>query len=633
MIALPAVDLRETGGPLRKELQIHVDVALQKDAQNRLADRTALDAILKEHALRSLGEASSVGNVAKLVGADRVLIGLISYEKGMVFRLNLLAVDAESTEVLAAVGRSFKTLKDTGDEAEKAIGELLASMGRTSPLIAAGSEQRLREAQLYLAAAEADGQAFSLSGNLALLEHAEMAYLLARDHPQVVEKVAAKLCDCAVMAPDMARDLRLEVVKIVEKMIGAQNDAAAGGPDLLIWRAYVCYKAESFSQGVQLMHTLARAYPDKFDDEAKWVCAECLEAEGQAREALACIASCRPSCRVLKTRAKAYRRINDNAEEFAALERLPANQMGDLLPRFIDLLASRKGAQAAVEYINHCMRDDHWLSAHADIELQLAQYTLAAGDKKSAAAICQRLWDVGESNVWSWKGVGDSRVFKKRLEEVRAQTGASEERWLKACEVQPFPARHALYIQPLGAVDMKLIEQVRASVQVFFGARTEILTQLELSKNEPSFDKESCKYDATRLLPDTFRKLRVPSDALAVAIITKENLCTPDLMWIYSRQDKQGILCSYFVWAQKPLSDRATCLRNAVIGNISGMLGLHGRFPCITASTGDAGSSLLMKFAFCPEVQARYKALDLVAEQRKSIKLFESAGAVIVQKW
>jgi hypothetical protein len=632
MIALPAVDLKASGGPLRQELQLHAEAALQRAAQNRLADRSVLDAVLKDLALRGLGPASNVGNVAKLVGADRMLIGLISFKRGMVFRMNLLAVDVESAEVLAAVGRSFTTLKTTGEEVEKAVGELLAAMGGTSPLIAAGSEQRLREAQLYLAAAEADGHAFSLSGNLALMEHAEMAYLLARDNPQFVAKVAAKLCECAVIAPDMADGLRLEVARIAEKMVGAQHDEAAGGPDLLIWRALACHKAGAYAQGVQLMSSLARVYPDKFDDEAKWVCAECLEAEGKAREALACIAACRPSYRVLKTRAMAYRRINDDAEEFAALARLPPSQMEELLTRFIDLLASRKGPQAAVEHINFCMRADHWLSTHADLELQLAKYTLAAGDRKGAASICQRLWDVGEAGAWSWRGVGDNRIFKKRLEELKALSGASDERWLKACEVQPFPPQCALYIQPLGSVDMKLVEQVRASVQEFFGARTELLPPLELSKDEPSFDKESNKYDASKLLPDTLKKLRVPTDALAVALVTKENLCTPDLMWIYSRYDKQGILCSYFVWSQNPPADRVTCLRNAVIGNISSTLGLNGRFPCITAGTGDAGSSLRMKFAYCPEVQARYKMLNLAAEQRKSIEQFRKAGATVVPK-
>jgi hypothetical protein len=39
-----------------------------------------------------------------------------------------------------------------------------------------------------------------------------------------------------------------------------------------------------------------------------------------------------------------------------------------------------------------------------------------------------------------------------------------------------------------------------------------------------------------------------------------------------------------------------------------------------------------MKFAYCPEVQARYKMLNLAAEQRKSIEQFRKAGATVVPK-
>jgi hypothetical protein len=632
MVALPAVDLREKGGLLRNKLQLHTEAALLRDARNRLVDRTVLDAVSKEHALRSLADVPDAGSLAKLVGADRILIGLISFESGMVFHVNLLAVDAESTEVLAAVGRRFNTLKVAGEEAEKAVDDLLAALGRKSPLVAAGSEQRLREAQFYLAAAKADGRAYSFSSLLALVEHAEMAYLLAKEQSQVVEQIAATLCECAIVAPDMANDLRVEVIKIAEKMVGAQADAAAGGADLLVWRALAWHKAGAFAQGAELMCTLARVYPNKYDDEARWVCSTCLEAQGKASEALACIASCQPTPRVLRTRAMAYRRMKDDDAEFAVLSKLSPNQMRELLTRFIDLLAARKGPQAAVAYLNRSMREDYWLSTHADSQLQLAQYTLATGDRSGAAALCQRLWDVGEAGAWSWKGVVDNEVFKKRLEELKARAGASDEKWLKACEVNPFPTTCTLYIQPLGTVDMGLIEQVRAGVHEFFGARTVILPPLELSKDEPSFNKEGNTFDATRLLPDTVRKLKVPADALAVAMVTKEHLCTPDLIWINFRYEKKGVLCSYFVWAQRSPTDRAICLRNSVISSISGTLELQGRFPCITAGTGDAGSSLRMKFAFCPEVQARYRTLDLAAEQRKAIEQYRRSGATIVAR-
>lgn len=623
--------LLERGGELGTTMQLRAEAVVQKNARNRLVDHTALDAVLKEHAAAGLNDTSDFGRVSRLVGADRVLLGLVSAEKDKSLRVDLLAVDAQSTEVLAAVTARCATHDALGQELEKAVGALLAAVGAPTPLVPASAEQRVREARLCLESAAADANAMALSGNLAVLDYVEMAYLVARDNPEVIRAIIKTLSRCTVSESGITQSTKGSLAQVADKIVSPYAEIA-NAPDVLLARAQAHVAGGNFEAGYRLIDQLAKSCPDRMDDDVRRVMGECHLELGRPREALACLGKGDDHFRTLQMRARAYRALGDEAGEFAVMNTMTHNQLRDLLVHYLELLAKNKGPKAAVDFINESMRNDSWLSPRTDIQFLLAKYSMAAGDRPGAAKICQRLWEEGQSSNWNWFYVGDCQAFKKQLEELKAQAGASEEKWLKACEIQPFPPTCAMYIQPLGSLDTNLLEVVRAGMQAFFGARTVILPALELTTDEPSYIKASNKYDAGRLLPDTLKRLKVPADALAVAMVTRENICADGYAWIYSRRVENGVLCSYFVWLRQNQKVREICLRNAVIDNISNTLKLMGRFPCITASTGDDTSSLKKKFAYCPDVQAKYKALDLEDEQRKSIKLFKAAGATIVPK-
>lgn len=623
--------LLERGGGLGAELRLRAEAVVQQDTRVRLVDHAALDAVLKEHVSAGQDDGADFGRVSRLVGADRVLLGLISAEPGTSLRVDLLAVDAQSTEVLAAHTSRCATPDALGQEVEKAAGALLKSVSAPSALAPASAEQRAREAHLCLDSAAADAGTGSLSGNLAVMEYAEMAYLVARDNPEVIGAIVKTLSRCTVAKHAMPKAVKVRIAEVADKLIRPYPEIA-DSPEILLARAKAHVASGQYASGYRLIDRYAKAYPAQMGEDARRVMGECHLELGRPREALACLDKDDDHFLALQIRARAKRALGDEAGEFEVMGTMTHFQLSELLGRYLELLAKNKGPGAAVAFINESMRKDAWLSPRTDIQFLLAKYSLAAGDRAGAALLCQRLWDEGKANNWSWYYVDNNATFKKQLEELKAQAGESDEKWLKACEVKPFPAACALYIQPLGTLDTNLLEQTRASVQEFFGARTEILPVIELTKDEPSYIKESNKYDAARLLPDTLKRLKVPADALAVAMVTRENICADGYAWIYSRRVKNGILCSCFVWLKQNQKVRQICLRNSVIGNISNTLALKGRFPCITASTGDATSSLKMKVAFCADVQEKYKALDLSEEQLKSLELFKAAGATIVTK-
>jgi tetratricopeptide (TPR) repeat protein len=616
---------------LSAELRLRAEIALQSDSKVRLVDRTAFEKILGEQTMGVLSDARDAGRAARMVGADHLLLGRVTAERGNGFRIDLLCVDAVTAEVLSAVTARSHSQDSLGSDVEKAAVSLLAALRTPSRLSAALSDQRTREARLYLETACADAKMHALSGNLAVIEFAEMAYLVARDSPVVVGEIVKALRTCNCYENRTSVKFKGQVAEVADRIIRPFPDVARSA-DVLLARAQAHAAGGNFEIANGLIRQFCEAYPDRMDADVRRVRGECLLGLGQPRDALAALAKDDDHFRTLLIRLRAFRALGDEEQEFALMDTMTHFQLRDLFARYLELLAKRKGPKSAVEYIDLSMKRDMWLSARPDIRFLQAKFSLRAGDQARAAGLCQQLRDEGQSNNWTWFYVSDNRAFKAQLESLKQETGASEEMWLKACEVQPFPAECALYLQPLGTVDTNLLERTRASVQTFFGARTEILPMLVLTKEERSYLKESNKFDAAQLLPDTLKRMSVPGDALGVAIITRENICADGYSWIYSRRVGCGVLCSYYVWMKQSQKVREICLRNSVIDNMSLTLGLKGRFPCITAGTGDSTSSMKKKFAYCPDVQKQYKSLNLADEQRRVIEMFKTAGVTIVVK-
>jgi len=286
--------------------------------------------------------------------------------------------------------------------------------------------------------------------------------------------------------------------------------------------------------------------------------------------------------------------------------------------------------KAAAELIDLAMYADSWLSPRCDLQLVQAEYCLRGGEKKKAAALCQRLWDDGHENNWKWSYVTNNAAFKTKLTELKREAGESDERWLQAKELQDFPANCTIYLQPLGNVDMKLLEPVRANVQSFFGASTKILPMIPLTHRERSYMPQEAKYDADHLRPDTIRNLRVPSDAFSVVLITGEKIGTLHIEWIYAQSSENRHLVSYYIWNKWELHWQIVVLSNVVVSNLSRQLGLEGTFPCVSTSSGNMDTMRRVKFAYAPEIQEKYRSLDLLAAQKRSIEDFKAWGATIV---
>ena len=631
-VTLSAPEYIQQTNALRSALVARAEAALQQDGRVRLVDRVAIEATLKEHALAALGESSAYAAASRLVRAERVLLGSVSAGDGEALRIDLLAVDTATAQVLAAATGTCAGKEAAGDQLANSVEGLLAALREPVALKPAGAAQREREARLYLGSAQKDVTARSLSGQMAVVDYAEMAYLVARDNPAVIGDIAKTLSRCNNFNTGMPKVLKRRIAEVADKIV-APYPEVANEPEVLLARARAHVQGGGYEAAIRQLEQFTKAYPDRIDVYVQQAMGECLLETGRPREALVWFADSTYHYRTLEMRLRAYRALGDEKAEFELMDAMTHLQLRELMVRYIELLAKRRGPQAAVDYIDGLLRkDQNMFGMRNDVQFLLAKNTLAAGDRKRAAALCQRLWDVGKANNWNWFYVGDRKAFTRQLEELRAQAGESDETWLTAGELQPFPPRCKLYIQPLGTLDTNLLEKARAGVEAFFGAPAEILPALELTREERAYHPVNNKYEAYPLINDTLRRLRVPADALAVAMVMREHLYSGGWDQVQSRRNDTGILISYFGWLRHKPVEREKLLRNTLIMNISNQLGLAGVFPCISAGAMDDTSPLLEKFAYSPEMQALYKKLDLAAEQEKAVRQFRKAGATIVEK-
>ena len=631
-VALTSNEMTHQSNAFRTEMALRAEAVLQQDRRVRLVDHTAIEATLREHTLTSLDESVGYGSVSKLVGAERVLLGSVSAGNGEALRITLLVVDAATAQVLGAVSGVSATKALAGDELERLVKSLLVTVREPVALTVADATLREREARLYLNTALADVVARSLTSQMAVIEYAEMAYLVSRDNPRVIGDIAKTLSACNNFVTKTPKEVKRLIAEVADKVV-APYPEIADSADVLLARARAHVACGSYEVAYRLLTQYEKAYPDKIDVYAQQAMGECLLQTGKAREALAEFGGSTYHYRTLQMRVKALRELGDETAEFELMSTMTQYQLRELLGRYIDLLAKRKGPQAAVDYIKGLLHEDQRSNGmRNDIQFQLAKYTLATGDKKRAAALCQRLLDVGKANNWTYFRVGDSKAFKKKLEEMQAQTGPSDEVWLKAREIQSFPSNCALYIQPLGTIETNMLEKARSGVQEFFGARTEILPVIEIARDVSYYRKESNKFDSFYMIKDFLPRLKVPADAMAVAMVTREMLCDGGYTWVQYKRDNHGILISCFMSQKQAPSLRARLLRNQLITTISHQLGLRGVYPCIAAGTRDDISALFEKYAYSPEVQPVYAALDLAAEQRKWIEEFRKSGAAVVER-
>lgn len=635
-------------------LQMTAEIVLQKGERVKLVDHSALETVLKEHAMGGVRNEVHLRKVSRLVGAERALIALVSNTgRNDEVRMDVLVLDVARTEIVSAVTRYCG--KDGVLKAvEECTAECAEGLGVPSQLSPATPAQRLKEARLYLDTAKKNFEtSVSSIASLVVMEYAEMIYLLARDSQEmmydITKFVASGNRSWAGYLQKRQRVLvKGEPSQFIRRVL--EQCPRLNEKDNGLWAYYVAQSFSADKDYASARQVAEKALKSKLEEDVqpdlRRVLAECYYAEGDYQRALACTKGDKGEGYTRVARVKISQALGEDAE-FAAMSEIsskdyfwygyyfenPGEVAGDsnLWFRHIELLDKRKGPAAVCAFIEKDM-DGYAASYRDHIKYELAKYYAKAGDKKKAAEICHPLLAQGTWIGWKLKNAD----FRKLLEELIAEVGDAAEplAWLKACEVREIPKGFAFYIQPVGEVRSQLIEAVRSGLESFFGAKAAVLPAFELSLDAPYYVKESNRYSARLLTEAVKLKMVLPSNALSAVMIMEDELFGAEAnIPCWSWNDKWfTIITSAKTWAGNA-KDQETALRNLAIQRISVASWLvgYGDMPCITSPMQNSLEVQNAKFAYSPKAQELYKKVDFAAKNRAMIDLFRESGATIVE--
>lgn len=616
---------------LKMELRLRAELALQNDNKIKIVDHAAIDKIIREHTMANLMDVPHFARISKLVGADYMLLGTVHVNKDEC-TTELMVVDSRSSEILSAVTQS--SLKDKlGDVIERLSRDIFETLAPPHPLVASTAQQRMREADFYLYMFSVEESALSSSGMMCMLEYAEMAYLVGRGNETVMRNIVLAAGDFCLSREKREKPFKQGLNVFAEKLIEMCPEFMTDS-EVILSRAAAYAGEENFDKARSLIEKYYAQEPASKDVRARWVMAESLLAQGKAAEAVRYLDEIDDYMTHIQVLAvRIYNTLKDEDRERGALSRLSYKRLFDegLYERYLTLLAKKDGDRAVADLLEATMKRDSWFAEKVFVRLLVAEYGSKAGNKERAARICQQLLNEGKSHQWRWDYVEDNVSFKRRLENVQRQAGQVKESWLTACEIQPCPTNCAIYIQPLGDVDQKLLAKIKTAVKDFYGAKTEALPSIPLSREKDYYVASRNQFNAPLVLADVTRQIKLPDDALAVVMIMRESMFADNLRWSYMRREGRLVLVSYFMWASDGQAWCEIALRNSVVADVALTMNVKGgEYPCVTSGSDNAHSILRKKFAFSEPVQAKYKALDLSAEQQQNIDFFRKAGATIV---
>jgi len=636
-------------------LQMMAEVALQKEeARVRLVDRTALEAVLKEHAIGGLRNEAHLRKISRLVGAERALIVLAGNtgQRDEV-QVDVLALDVARTEVLGSVMRRCGK-GDVLKAVEESVAACVSALGVPSALASATPAQRAREARLHLETAKYNFAYTSARVSLLVMEYAEVVYLLARDNPEVMRETTSLVAERSIYWAAMQKNQRIlvkgEVSRFLRRALGQHPDLGTGDDGTRAYQLAQAFSAdEDYASARRVAEDALQANPrETLVSPLRRVLAECHYADGDYRRALECLKD-GDGGRTRLARVKIAHALKDEDAEFAAMREVSSHdyfissyyfanprEMGggisnNLWFRHLALLDKREGPAAVCEFIEAGMnRYPGYPQDH--IKYELAKYYAKAGDKKKAAEIAHVLLAQGTWMGWQLKDAD----FRKLLEELIAEVGDAAEApvWKKARELREIPEAFAFYIQPVGEVRPHLLEAVRAGVEDFFGAKAILLPKFELSKDAPYYIKASNRYQCDPLAEDVKRQMKLPSNALSAVMVMEDDLADltgKNSTWSY-RNKWFTLVATAKPWA-KENQQQEKAIRNLVIQLIStASWGVgHGQIPCITSQMRNTFVIANAKFAYSPKAQDLYMKVDFEAKNRAMIELFREAGATIIE--
>ncbi len=594
-------------------------MALQDSkALKGVVDRDEISKLIAELKIESLSSSNegSAAKIANLLGADKIITGVVSPCKGRL-RLDLLLIDAKTAVLVDAA-----TAMCQKNALSKAAGDLslqLAKRKRTPvSLTPSTPELRSKEAANYKGILErfASYDDDYPETNPQAISAFESAYMLIGDNANAVCELLKTLSkfsreSAASFTPYQKRQIKNLTLVICEPL----SEELKRKNQVYETLARVLYAAGDYEDALGNLNSLEKLCPDADKEWINYLRGDIYMELNDPLKAVACYLKADEP----KKLAEAYHKLGDKDAEYAALKKIEyydESFMASPLPaRFIDMKREREGAAAAARFIN--VDNFHsYVLAKPEMQLKTALLLAEAGEKLHAQQKLYYLLSFSRDSFTK----EEQATLQKKLDDLTAELGPD------ACKMKTFksicnlPNSYKIYIQPMGSPDLTAINEAAALIKDFTGLEAVVRPALPLPTNY-AYDKARGQYDAIKLFYAARHSINYPSDGLMLAIAIRDDLFNSDadnLRYIYSYSNRKfgAVIMSTSALRNSYAKKIALIECDALAGIMTNKKLECINTPCVYRSDGSTEGISKKQFLICYECEQKLKSLDLEKANR-----------------
>jgi len=593
-----------------------IDLSLQQTGKlKQIVDHNEIDKVLRELKISCLSGAteSFAGNVAKLVKADKIIIGSLSRaclsKKDL--RLELFLVDGNTAVILDAESATVPPEKIT-ETASELVKNFTGRKQVIPELKSADPKLLEKEAYSY------EEVLHSISINNGEEEArfakilAETIYLLAGKDDARILKMAQYL-QFNILKSHFTPDQKKEILELVEKLY-SRIKISESTKNALLDRGLAVSELGSPDEGIALAEEFIKRFPEK-PAYAYSVIGKCYIAKKDYAKAIEYGKKGQDVIAGLWVLLDAYRALNDpanNPEELNALKKLrPERQtMSFNLLRCLQLTREIEGPDAAFAF---SARISNWDKARPEVQLELAKAHLAKGNTEYAGMLLCILDDKNAQQRTQYKSTAEKQKLAKEIKELREKTGSVKVQWYTFASGKKIPDNYKFYIQPAGNPDMKMIKNAVVEAKKFLGAKIEILPDITMPDDPFCFKKGRGQYSTFSVINRVKTAVTLPDDAIGFIIITGKDLFRDPYRFVYGDGLCWVKIISYYRWYGAGSDTVITdMLAKEIASTACPSFELYScDFPlCLCSNDGEAYGNKYKKFSLCKKCWEKLQQSD-----------------------
>ena len=224
--------------------------------------------------------------------------------------------------------------------------------------------------------------------------------------------------------------------------------------------------------------------------------------------------------------------------------------------------------------------------------------------------------------------------------------------WLTPAQTRPFPPDAGVYVVPVGTNDQAVIQQFVKEAAVLMGSRVTLLPEIAVPRLSTLSSKACASfYNGKEFSAAVLGQLAVPDDVIQLVLVTSESFGFPARAGVQSVGSPDGgatlLLCikrNRFFFQDRlpavvayglgfrymaPVSERYKRLDPEVTSTFLRTWDCCAN-PCLFSDELNIMPTLDKLFALCPRCQEKYRKVDLLSLQKKTVETLKKQGVKII---